>query len=116
MENTVNRECMTEHIKMNFPLTAEAFASGNGEGMWVLVDQETKEAHDADATGGHYIGILDNDSVYYPGLNHGEVVHFEMRGECRPVALFDGFLAERNRLTQEEKEAVIREIEEALGQ
>lgn len=67
---------MTEYIKVNFPLTAEDFAIGNGEGMWVLVDKETKDAHDSDATGGRYVGILDNDSIYYPGLNHGELIPF----------------------------------------
>lgn len=106
----VDKSKMAEYIKVNFPLTAEDFAAGNGEGMWVLVDQETKAAHDTDATGGSYVGILDNDSIYFPGLNHGEVVHFEMRGELRPVAFFEGFLSERDRLTSENKEAIINKI------
>lgn len=101
---------MTEYIKVNFPLTAEDFASGNGEGMWVRVDPETKAAYDADATGGPYAGILANDSIYYPGLNCGEAVRFEMRGQYRPVAYFDGFLSGRNRLTPEGKQAVIDRI------
>lgn len=88
----MDKSRMTEHIKVNFPPTAEDFASGNGEGMWVLVDPETKAAHDADATGGSYAGILDNDSIYFPGLGHGDAVRFEMRGEYLPVAFFDGFL------------------------
>lgn len=75
----------TEHIKVNLPASPEAYESGNGEGVWVLVDPRTKEAHDSDATGGVYFGILDNDSVYYPGLNHGEPIPFEMRGDKRPV-------------------------------
>ena len=75
----------TEHIKVNLPASPEAYESGNGEGVWVLVDPRTKEAHDIDATGGVYFGILDNDSVYYPGLNHGEPIPFEMRGDKRPV-------------------------------
>lgn len=75
----------TEHIKVNLPASSEAYESGNGEGVWVLVDPRTKEAHDSDATGGVYFGILDNDSVYYPGLNHGEPIPFEMRGDKRPV-------------------------------
>jgi hypothetical protein len=77
---------MTEHIQVNFPDTEENFKSGNGEGMWVLVDKETKRAYDADATGGSYKGVLDNNSWYYPGLTVGTVVPFEMRGEHRPVA------------------------------
>lgn len=103
----MDKSKMTEYIKVNFPLTAEDFATGNGEGMWVLVDKETKEAHDKDVSGGEWVGILDNDSVYFPGLNHGEVVRFEMRRWKRPVAIFDGFLSERQRLTPEQKEAVM---------
>ena len=75
----------TEYIKVNLPASSEAYESGNGEGVWVLVDPRTKEAHDSDTTGGVYFGILDNDSVYYPGLNHGEPIPFEMRGDKRPV-------------------------------
>jgi len=84
---------MVHLIKVNFPLMAEDYVSGNGEGMWVRVDAETKAAYDADASGGRYIGVLDNDSFYNPGLNHGVLVPFEMRGEYRPVADFHGFLA-----------------------
>ena len=106
---------MKKYIKVNFPLTAEDFAAGNGEGMWVLVDEETKAAHDADETGGVYTGILDNDSIYYPGLNAGAVVQFELRGENRPVAIFDGFLENLKRLTPAEKEEFIRKLVEANG-
>lgn len=77
-------EC-TEYIKVNLPGSEDSYTTGNGEGVWVLVDPRTKEAHDSDATGGVYFGILDNDSVYYPGLNHGEPIPFEMRGDKRPV-------------------------------
>lgn len=83
---------MDRPIMVNFPLTAEDFASGNGEGVWVKVDAETKAVYDADASGGQYVGVLDNDSFYYPGLNHGALIPFEMRGEYRPVADFYGFL------------------------
>lgn len=107
---------MTEYIKVNFPLTESDFNSGNGEGMWVLVDPETKKAHDEDAAGGTYFGVLDNDSVYYPGLDHGTVVPFEMRGEKRPVADFHGFLAKLNGISQEEKVDLIRRIAEEVMQ
>lgn len=106
---------MKKHIKVNFPLTAEDFAAGNGEGMWVLVDEETKAAHDADETGGVYTGILDNDSIYYPSLKAGATIQFEMRGESRPVTIFDGFLENLKRLTLAEKEEFIRKLIEAHG-
>lgn len=111
----MNKIEMNEYIKVNFPLNAEDFAAGNGEGMWVLVDKKTKAAHDADETGGFYTGILDNDSIYYPGLNAGAFVQFELRGENRPVAIFEGFLEKLNRLTPAEKEEFIRKLVEANG-
>lgn len=111
----MSKNDMTEYIKVNFPLTAEDCTAGNGEGMWVLVDKKTKEAHDADETGGVYTGILDNDSIYYPGLNAGAVVQFEMRGENRPVAIFEDFLENLKRLTPAEKEEFIRRLVEANG-
>lgn len=77
------------HIKVNFPESAEKYEAGNGEGMWVVVDNETKAAHDSNAEGGQYWGILDNDSFYWRGLIHGARVPFEMRGEFRPVCPFE---------------------------
>ena len=94
MSEPMNRSTMTEYIKVNLPLTEHDYAAGNGEGVWVLVDPETKKAHD------------------YPGLNHGELLPFEMRGECRPVADFHGFLSKLTKLTPEGKELLIRQIAE----
>lgn len=112
MNSAVNKEAMTEYIKVNFPLTEADYRNGNGEGMWVLVDQETKKAHDEDVSGGRYYGVLSNDSLYYPGLNHGTVFPFEMRGKSRPVADFHGFLSKINRLSPDEKDALVRHIAE----
>ena len=112
----VNREAMTEHIKVNLPLTEQDYLAGNGEGVWVLVDPETKKAHNTDATGRGYVGILDNDSFCYPGLNHGELLPFEMRGEHRPVADFHSFLSELTKLTPEGKEQLIRRITQRHAQ
>ncbi len=106
----MDKTSMTEHIQVNLPLTEQDYASGNGEGVWVLVDPETKKAYDQDITGKGYIGILDNDSCYYPGLNAGELLPFEMRGEYRPVADFHGFLTQLQRLTPEAKAALIQKI------
>ena len=72
-------------IKVNLPQDEEAYKDGRGEGCFFIVDDRTKEAHDSDATEGEYFGILDNDSCYYPGLNHGERLPIEMRGDRRPV-------------------------------
>ena len=75
----------TEYIKINLPDSEEKYRSGNGEGCFCLVTPEVKAAYDADENGTTYEGILDNDSVYYPGLNHGTLIPFEMRGSFRPV-------------------------------
>lgn len=86
-------EC-TEYIKVNLPGSQESYTTGNGEGVWVLVSEQVKAAYDRDAEGGYYFGILDNDSCYWPGLNHGAAIPFEMRGKNRPVVpyewLYDG--------------------------
>ena len=111
MNHAVNRTAMTEYIKVNFPLTEEDYKTGNGEGMWVLVDHETKRAHDEDAMGGRYYGILDNDSLYYPGLEAGTVFPFEMRGENRPVADYHGFLEQLTKLTPEGKNLLFLHIQ-----
>lgn len=81
-----------EYIKANLPPSEGDYITGNGEGVFILVDELTKEAHDADATGAGYTGILDNDSIYYKGLKHGEAVPLEMRGNMRPVVPFEWLL------------------------
>ena len=76
---------MNNYIKANLPGTSADYENGNGEGCFFIVDDATKAAHDRDATGGGFFGILDNDSYYYPGLKHGERLPLEMRGDRRPV-------------------------------
>ena len=75
----------TNSIKANLPEDPEGYERGNGEGCFFLVDDETKEAYDTDASGTGYVGILDNDSISYPNLKHGELLPLEMRGDRRPV-------------------------------
>lgn len=77
------------HIKVNFPETREKYLQGVGEGMWVIVDDGAKAAHDRNDEGGTYWGTLDNDSFVCSDLTHGERVLFEMRGDKRPVACWE---------------------------
>lgn len=100
------------YIQINLPLTEEDYRCGNGEGVWVKVDPATRRAYDADTIRPEYFGILDNDSFYYPGLGPGEMIPFEMRGECRPVADFPHFLSQLTKLTPEGKALLIRKIAE----
>lgn len=74
-------------IKVNLPTCKEKFKSGNGEGVWVIIDEATQKVYDSDAIGGIYHGILDNDSIDFPHLKCGSYIRFEMRGVNRPVAL-----------------------------
>ena len=77
---------MLHHIKVNLPETEEEYIDGNGEGVWVLVDDDTYNRYQLDDfDAGTYVGILDNDSVYYPHMVHGMAVVIEMRGDHRPV-------------------------------
>ena len=62
---------MAERIRINLPLSGWDYAFGIGEAAWAIVDPETKEAHDADAEGEGYSGVLKADSAYYPGLKAG---------------------------------------------
>lgn len=89
-----------EYIKVNLPATESDFIGGYGESVFVLVDEETKTAYDHDETGGSYTGILDNDSFYYIGLEHGAVIPFEMRGENKPV-VFYSWLTEHYEINKE---------------
>ena len=82
-----------DYIKANIPENEESYTTGNGEGVWVLVDKKTKNAYDTDEKGTNYSGILDNDSIFYCGLTAGTIIPLEMRGENKPVVPFE-FLAE----------------------
>jgi len=77
-----------KYIKINIPENEESYNSGNGEGVWVLVDAKAKKAYHTDEEGTSYSGILDNDSIFYSGLVAGVIIPFEMRGDKRPVVPF----------------------------
>lgn len=78
-----------DYIKVNLPSTQNGYEEGYGEGIWCLADHDAKIAYDTDEAGTKYTAILDNDSVYYPGLKHGVVVPIEMRGTYRPIVPLD---------------------------
>ena len=80
--------------------------------MWALVDPETKKAHDADAEGEGYSGVLEDDSLYYPGLKAGTPVPLELRGTEKPVADFFGFLQKLPMLALNETDRFIRGFSE----
>lgn len=104
-----------KYIKVNIPLTENEFLSGNGEGVWVEVDEVTRKAYESDATGGGYHGFLANDSLYYPGLVCGDEIEFEMRGDKRPVVDYHHFLTGRDHLTEAGKMLLIKKIAENMA-
>lgn len=78
-----------QYIKINLPSNEESYKSGNGEGCWALVEEDTYKAYELDETGDGYKAILDNDSFYYPGLMAGIEIPIEMRGTNRPVVPYN---------------------------
>lgn len=99
-------------IKVNLPLTEEAYISGNGEGVWVEVDDVTKYDYTLNKVGKGYSGILRNDSIYYPTLKNGFRINFELRGENRPVADYE-FLKDKIHLSEMGKAMIVRKIMES---
>lgn len=95
-------------IKAILPPNEDCYKCGNGEGCWFIVDDRTKTAYDLDATGGTFYGILDNDSIYYPDLKHGERLPLEMRGNRAPVVPIEA-------LKKWKAQPVNEEIEEEDG-
>lgn len=77
------------HIKINLPESLEGFKKGLGEGIWIEIDMSFREIYNGSTIGGSYEGKLLNDSVYYPLLEWGSTVRFELRGSNRPVAFFE---------------------------
>ena len=103
------------HIKVNFPRTAEDFVTGNGEGCWVIVEEDLKALHDDGYDGGSFEGVLDNDSWYYSSLKSGHKVLFTMKGENRPVALHEGFLEFHEPISDEGLQNLLNEIKANSG-
>ena len=84
---------MKHYIKVNLPESEEDYLAGYGEGMWAKVDDKTLEAYNSDAVGEGFEAILDNDSFYWDGLEHGQIAPIEMRGDKRPVVPYNWLFA-----------------------
>ena len=77
------------YFKVNLPDTLDSYKSGNGEGVWAYTDFESYEKWKNDEKDSIiYVRIL-NDSIYYNGLEYGDLVPVELRGEYRPVAMYE---------------------------
>lgn len=83
------KPCEDFYFKINLPDSESSYEDGNGEGVWCYTDAESYKKWEDDCY--HikiFVRIL-NDSFYYTGLNYGTLIPVELRGEKRPVALYD---------------------------
>lgn len=81
------------YFKVNLPNSQDSYESGNGEGVWAYTDAESYEKWKNDEQDAIiYVKIL-NDSVYYNGLEYGDLVPVELRGEYRPVAIYEELIS-----------------------
>lgn len=92
-----------QYIKANLPNSETNEIQGYGEGCFFLVSPDTAAALDRDEDGTLYAGILDNDSVYFPYIMHGELLPLVTKGKQRPVVPYK-YLAALNRSIQKEIE------------
>lgn len=104
----------TEKIKLNLPLTADEYLSGNGEGVWCEIDSDLLERALKNPPALIPVKIL-NDSCYYPNLTWGNLVLAEFRNSnFRPVADRKELLFKYGpSITLEEKEELIKKIVQA---
>jgi len=81
-------------IQANLPRDWASYHSGNGEGIWVVIDDETRKTWNSDKADGTFYAIPCVMSVYYPQLSRKLVdtkkelltpLEFEYRGAKRPV-------------------------------
>ena len=64
--------------------------STNGEGVWALVSSDTSiELDNNENKDNDYIGILLNDSIYYPNLKYATVIPITTNGKYRPYVKYE---------------------------
>jgi hypothetical protein len=98
------------YIRVNLPSDKEHFISGNGEGVFVRVEEDVERLYNEDYDGGFFKGTLGNDSCYYPALKNGDTIIFTMRGDKRSVCLYDGFLEHFDFIGEEAKNELIEKL------
>ncbi len=69
--------------KGNLPPTWAKYRSGNGEGMFLMIDQSTNNDLQRERRDGTFYGLLNEPSVYHPVLN--EIVFDFVTETCKPV-------------------------------
>jgi len=88
----MNNKQALHQIKVNLPHSEEDYKNGNGEGVWVEVDEKTFAAYNDNKSGEKHVGKLINqplDDFGDYGLQFGDYFEFELRGALRPVATWE---------------------------
>ncbi|MCH7641477.1 hypothetical protein IID22_04745 [Patescibacteria group bacterium] len=93
-ESALKRDGRYFLVKANLPDSMESWLSGNGEGMWVMIDADTKRKLDTNGAEGTFLAYLNEPCAYHPALNQeafdfdkrtARPIEFEFRGPHRPV-------------------------------
>src|SRR3989338_11213572 len=80
-------------IKGNVPKNWSFYHRGNGEGMWLIIDAETKEVYDHEPSSGTFFAYFANHCITFADLAlkgrnfDGDIarsIEFEHRGKNRP--------------------------------
>ena len=96
LEEKISEERVVElgdsigYFKVNLPNTKESYHSGNGEGVWAVVeDKDIYDKYNNNELKNPFYVFIANDSIYYPYLICGSRVLVEPKGDKRPVAVWD---------------------------
>lgn len=76
-------------FEVNLPACEKSFHKGFGERVWAYTDlssyNKIKNNHNGEII---YVKLL-SDSFYYKDLKHETLIPIELRGEYRPVAIYE---------------------------
>lgn len=102
-------------FKVNLPATKDEYETGNGEGVWACATASDTEKVFSDCEYEIIFVKILNDSLYYPGLKCYDIIPVELRGECRPVAMFNELQYHYNKdgdenTTKNNKNAIITDL------
>jgi hypothetical protein len=84
------------HFKLNLPSTLKTYVSGNGEGIFAVVDSVLLKSKIDNDTADVFSAYAANDSVYYPHITCGTKILCEIRKGKRPVAVWAGLENKEN--------------------
>lgn len=97
------------YFRLNLPESVSAYQRGNGEGIFAVCETADKKKLDNDTSGHQFIAWAANDSVYYPGrVMCGTAILAEMRGNKRPVAVWDNLQGTRE--APENKDKILDQL------